>query len=76
MIALLAVLLSDPVLLARRQAEHDRAVVAQNYPSTSSRHAAKELDGTSGTAEYGPPYNHNGEGQHARVPQARRNGSA
>ncbi len=27
--------------------------------------AAKELDSTSGTAEYGPPYNHNGEGQHA-----------
>ena len=27
--------------------------------------AATELDGTSGTAEYGPPYNHNGEGQHA-----------
>jgi hypothetical protein len=27
--------------------------------------AAKELDGTSATAEYGPPYNHNGEGQHA-----------
>ena len=26
--------------------------------------AAKELDGTSGTAEYGPPYNHNSEGQH------------
>ncbi len=29
--------------------------------------AVKELDGTSGTAEYGPPYNHNGEGQHAWV---------
>ncbi len=27
--------------------------------------AVKQLDGTSGTAEYGPPYNHNGEGQHA-----------
>ncbi|MGO9320119.1 MAG: hypothetical protein ACLQBY_04845 [Solirubrobacteraceae bacterium] len=27
--------------------------------------AATELDGTSGTATYGPPYNHNGEGQHA-----------
>jgi hypothetical protein len=27
--------------------------------------ATTELDGTSGTAEYGPPYNHNGEGQHA-----------
>ncbi len=27
--------------------------------------ATQELDGTSGTAEYGPPYNHNGTGQHA-----------
>jgi hypothetical protein len=27
--------------------------------------ATKELDGTSPTAEYGPPYNHNGKGQHA-----------
>jgi hypothetical protein len=27
--------------------------------------AAKELNGASPTAEYGPPYNHNGEGQHA-----------
>lgn len=27
--------------------------------------AAKELAGTSGTATYGPPYNHNGRGQHA-----------
>jgi hypothetical protein len=27
--------------------------------------AAKELNGTSDTAEYGPPYNHNADGQHA-----------
>jgi hypothetical protein len=27
--------------------------------------AATELAGTSGTATYGPPYNHNGRGQHA-----------
>jgi hypothetical protein len=27
--------------------------------------ATTELNGTSGTAEYGPPYNHNSEGQHA-----------
>ncbi len=33
--------------------------------STFVAAAAKELDGTSDTAEYGPPYNHNGEGQHA-----------
>ena len=26
--------------------------------------AVSELDGSSGTATYGPPYNHNGEGQH------------
>ncbi len=26
--------------------------------------AVSELDGTSGTATYGPPYNHNGDGQH------------
>ncbi len=26
--------------------------------------AVSELDGTSGTATYGPPYNHNGSGQH------------
>ena len=26
--------------------------------------AVSELDGTSGTATYGPPYNHNGPGQH------------
>ncbi len=26
--------------------------------------ANEELDGTSDTAEYGPPYNHNGSGQH------------
>jgi hypothetical protein len=26
--------------------------------------AVGELDGTSGTAEYGPPYNHNSKGQH------------
>ncbi|MFI5004270.1 MAG: hypothetical protein ACHQE6_04580 [Solirubrobacterales bacterium] len=33
----------------------------QNFVGT----AAAELAGTSGTATYGPPYNHNGEGQHA-----------
>jgi hypothetical protein len=27
--------------------------------------ATRELNGTSDTAEYGPPYNHNGKGQHA-----------
>jgi hypothetical protein len=33
----------------------------QNFVATAS----EELAGTSGTATYGPPYNHNGEGQHA-----------
>jgi hypothetical protein len=33
----------------------------QNFATT----AVQELDGTSGTAEYGPPYNHNSSGQHA-----------
>jgi hypothetical protein len=33
----------------------------QNFVTT----AAEELAGTSATATYGPPYNHNGEGQHA-----------
>ncbi len=37
--------------------------------------AATELDGTSGTATYGPPYNHNGEGS-MRGSSSRRNGSA
>ncbi|MHB8490745.1 MAG: hypothetical protein ACYDA6_00815 [Solirubrobacteraceae bacterium] len=38
---------------------------ARQQPVNFITAAAKELDGTSPTAEYGPPYNHNGEGQHA-----------
>ena len=38
---------------------------SHELPADFATAAAKELDGTSGTAEYGPPYNHNGEGQHA-----------
>jgi hypothetical protein len=38
---------------------------ARQTPANFLSAAAKELDGTSATAEYGPPYNHNGEGQHA-----------
>lgn len=34
-------------------------------PINFLRTAVAELGGTSDTAEYGPPYNHNGEGQHA-----------
>jgi hypothetical protein len=33
-------------------------------PINFLRTAVAELGGTSDTAEYGPPYNHNGEGQH------------
>jgi hypothetical protein len=38
---------------------------SRELPVNFATAATKELDGTSGTAEYGPPYNHNGEGQHA-----------
>ncbi len=34
-------------------------------PADFTTTALSELDGTSGTAEYGPPYNHAAEGQHA-----------
>jgi hypothetical protein len=38
---------------------------SRDLPANFVTAAAKELDGTSPTAEYGPPYNHNGEGQQA-----------
>jgi hypothetical protein len=38
---------------------------SQELPANFVAAASKQLDGTSGTAEYGAPYNHNGEGQHA-----------
>ncbi len=38
---------------------------SHELPANFLATAATELDGTSGTATYGPPYNHNGEGQHA-----------
>ena len=53
-----------PVLLARRQAEHGPQW-SHELPVNFVTAASTELDGTSGTATYGPPYNHNGEGQHA-----------
>ena len=37
---------------------------SRNMPVDFLTTATAELDGTSGLAEYGPPYNHNGEGQH------------
>jgi hypothetical protein len=38
---------------------------SRQQPVNFTADATKELNGTSDTAEYGPPYNHNGEGQHA-----------
>jgi hypothetical protein len=38
---------------------------SQQMPADFVTTANAELGGTSGTAEYGPPYNHNGSGQHA-----------
>jgi hypothetical protein len=63
-IALLAILLT--VLFS---SPDDRpSTIAQwsrQQPVNFVAAATKELNGTSDTAEYGPPYNHNGEGQHA-----------
>ena len=63
-IALLAVLLtvlfSSPDDKPSTIAQWSRQLPV-DFVGTSS----KELAGTSGTAGYGPPYNHNGEGQHA-----------
>jgi len=38
---------------------------SHRLPADFMTAASTELAGTSGTAEYGPPYNHNGEGQQA-----------
>ncbi len=40
---------------------------SQQKPADFATAAVKELDGTSPTAEYGPPYNHNGTGQEAWI---------
>ena len=37
---------------------------SQQMPADFATTAVSELDGTSATATYGPPYNHNGDGQH------------
>jgi hypothetical protein len=63
-IALLAILLS--VLFS--SPDDPPSTIAQwsrQQPINFTADATKELNGTSDTAEYGPPYNHNGEGQHA-----------
>ena len=57
---LLTVLLSSPDDKPSTVAQWSRSLPV-NFTAT----AAKELAGTSDTAEYGAPYNHNGEGQKA-----------
>jgi hypothetical protein len=62
-IALLAVLLT--VLFS--SPDDKPSTIAQwsrQMPVDFVTTATAELDGKSGTAEYGPPYNHNGSGQH------------
>jgi hypothetical protein len=63
-IALLAVLLT--VLFS--SPDDKPSTVAQwsrELPVNFVTTATEELDGASGTATYGPPYSHNGKGQHA-----------
>jgi hypothetical protein len=63
-VALLAILLT--VLFS--SPDEKPSTIAQwsrQMPADFVTTATAELDGTSGTAEYGPPYNHNGSGQHA-----------
>lgn len=57
---LLTVLLSSPDDRPSTVAQWSR-----EQPVNFVAAAAKELAGTSDTATYGPPYNHNGDGQHA-----------
>jgi len=59
---LLAVLFSSPDEKPSTIKQWSRQL-PQDFITT----AVKELDGSSAIAEYGPPYNHNGEGQHAWV---------
>jgi hypothetical protein len=40
---------------------------SHELPADFMTAASQQLAGTSGTATYGPPYNHNGEGQHAWI---------
>ena len=60
LVVVLAVLFSSP--------DEQPSTIAQwsrQMPVSFLRTATRELYGSSATAEYGPPYNHNGEGQHA-----------
>jgi hypothetical protein len=63
-IALLAVVLSV-LFSSPDDAPSTIAQWSRRQPINFVADATRELDGTSDTAEYGPPYNHNGEGQHA-----------
>ncbi len=60
LVVLLAVLFSSPDEKPSTIAQWSRQMPV-NFLSA----ATKELYGASPTAEYGPPYNHNGDGQHA-----------
>jgi hypothetical protein len=63
-IGLLSVLLT----IAFSSPDEKSSTIAQwskELPADFMTAAAKELQGTSPVAEYGPPYNHNGEGQQA-----------
>jgi hypothetical protein len=59
---LLTILFSSPDEKPSTIAQWSRQL-PQNFVTT----AAEELAGTSGTATYGPPYNHNGTGQEAWI---------
>jgi hypothetical protein len=63
-IALLAIVLSV-LFSSPDDAPSTIAQWSRQQPINFVADATKELNGTSDTAEYGPPYNHNGEGQHA-----------
>ncbi|HXB16625.1 MAG TPA: hypothetical protein VNV44_12900 [Solirubrobacteraceae bacterium] len=62
MAVLLTILFSSPDEKPSTIAQWSRSL-PQNFSTT----AAEELAGTSGTATYGPPYNHNGTGQEAWI---------
>ena len=66
-IALVVVGLLSIVAALVLSSPDDRGITLQGWakanPSDFVVTAVTELDGTSGTASYGPPYNHNGAGQ-------------
>ena len=68
-IALVAMTLLAVVLTILLSSPDDKpSTIAQwsrQLPADFTKTAVSELAGTSGTAEYGPPYNHAAEGQHA-----------